>query len=241
MNKWRTLAGGGTYATYTAGLKGVSRGELKTGQKAYIEISDYRWLIKSLGQINDEAQKEFKKQIRKAASPVQDEIKKSIRANRLGRKGMMRGFAPKAIPGRLTWGTGKPAASAIISTPRVNAKRNALSVARVRVSSPATVVADMAGKSNKATNRKAYTDPYEYSLTPKGSKLHNTQPGYRIHKITITGSRKFIQNLNSRLGNTASRMVYPGAEKAMPETIRAYGEIIGDALATIQRKVNEVK
>lgn len=231
MNKWNTLVTKGKYTSRTAGTAGVSSRETKSGYKAYIEISDYNWLIKSLGQINDEAHKEFKKGLRKASSSASKGIRDSIRSKGIGGRNM-KGFAPKAIPGRLTWGTGKPATSAIVSAPRVNAKKNALAVARIRVGSPATVLADMAGKSNKATNIRAYTASYPYSLSPTG---------YRIHKITIRGSRAFIQNLNAKLGDSASRMVYPGVEKVMPQVINDFGDVIQDALKTIQRKVNEVK
>lgn len=231
MDKWNTLSVKGVYTSRTRGLSGVAKGQTKTGYRAYIEISDYNWLIKSLGQVNDEARKEFKKNIRKASKSAADGIRKNIRSKGIGTRNM-RGFDPKVIPGRLTWGTGKPATSAIISAPRVNVKKSRLAVARIRVSSPATVLADMAGKTNAATNSKPRTDPYPYSLSPSG---------YRTHKITIRGSRAFIQNLNAKLGDTASRMVYPGVEQVMPQVINDYGEVIQNALNTIQRKVNEVK
>lgn len=236
MDKFPTFVRKGTYTYKTAGMSGAYAPSRGKGAKAVIEVTDWNYVIRELGKINDEVRKELKKDFRKAAKKVQQGIQNEIRSKGIGR-GTMSGFAKKVIPGRVTWGTGKPATSAVISLPRTNAKKGKYQIVKIRVASPATIIADMAGKSNSATNSKAYTAVYKYSLTPNGSKLHSTPPGTRMHKITHTGSRKFILNLNSALGSRASRMVYPGAEKAQPEATEDIAQIIGQALATINKRL----
>lgn len=229
MDRFPTFVQKGTYGYTTAGLEGEYGKSRDRGSKAYIEVADWNYLIRELGKINKELYKEMKRDFKEAAKPVKNEIARSIRASGIGRS-QMRGFKKAVIPGRVTWGSGKPAASAIIALPRVNAKKGKFQIVRISVASPATIIADMAGKSNRATNAKAYTDVYPYSLSPSG---------VRSHKITITGSRKFILNLNAAIGGRASRMIYPGAEKAQPAATDEIGQIVGKALATINRRLKD--
>lgn len=196
-----------TYKTVTAGNRGYSNRSVSKGEQAVVEITDLQYVLKELSKVNDQARKEFRKRFREIGGEIQKEIKQGIRANRLGREGSMRGFKKGPQPGRVTWGTGKPATSAIISLPRISRRKNGLAIAKITVGSPATVIADMAGKSNRKTASKAYAGPYPYSRSKSGE---------RSHKITRKGSRKFIQNLDMTIGNRASRIVYPSAEKALP-------------------------
>jgi hypothetical protein len=197
-----------SYRTTSAGNRGFSGRSTQLGSQAVLEITDIQNLLKELSKVNDETRKQFRKDFRRIAKPVQDEIKQGIRNNRLGTAGNMSGFKKKVIPGRLTWGTGKPATSAIISMPRITTRKAGMAISKITVGSPATVIADMAGKSNRKTASAARTAVYPYSGSPKGE---------RSHKITRLGSRKFIQNLDQQVGGKASRIVYPSAEKALPE------------------------
>lgn len=197
-----------SYRTTSAGNRGFSSRSTQLGSQAVVEITDLQFLLKELSKINDETRKQFRKDFRRIASPVQDKIKQGIRNNRLGTTGNMRGFQKKVIPGRLTWGTGKPATSAIISMPRITTRKAGMAISKITVGSPATVIADMAGKSNRKTASAARTSVYPYSRSAKGE---------RSHKITRIGSRKFIQNLDQQIGGKASRIVYPAANLALPE------------------------
>ena len=196
-----------SYRTVSAGNRGYSSRTVRKGEQAVVEITDLQYVLKELSKINDETRKQFRRRFREIATPVQDEIKQGIRSNRLGTPGNMRGFKKAVVPGRLTWGTGKPATSAIISMPRVSSRKQYLPLSQITVGSPATVIADMAGKSNRKTASEPRTRIYPYSRSKKGE---------RSHKITRVGSRKFIQNLDQTVGNRASRIVYPSAEKALP-------------------------
>jgi hypothetical protein len=142
---------------------------------------------------------------REIARPVEDAIKRGIPS-----APPISGMTPAVVPGRLTWNTGFPANSTTIQTPRLAKKKQYNSIARVRTRSAALGIADMAGRSRRAMNRYEFTREYPYSLSPTGS---------RKHRISATGSRKFIENLDSGRGvkkGSASRFVWPSAEKALP-------------------------
>lgn len=219
-----------TYRTVTAGNRGYSSRSVSRGEQAVVEITDLQKVLKELSKINDEAHKQFKRNFREIAKPVQSEIKQGIRSNRLGTPGNMRGFKKGPVPGRLTWGTGKPAASAIISMPRLTSRKAGMVISKVTVGSPATVIADMAGKSNRKTATSSRTRIYPYSRSASGQ---------RSHKITREGSRKFIQNLDTTIGNRASRIVYPSAEKALPAARTEMGRALDQMVTDVNRELRK--
>ena len=210
-----------SYRTTSAANGRISGRTTQVGYRASIEISDLQFMLNEMSKVNEEARKQFRRRFREITTPVQKKIQEGIRANRLGTPGNMRGFGKKVVPGRLTWGTGKPATSAIISMPRLTSRKDYLPISKIKVGSPATVIADMAGKSNRVTASKARTEIYPYS---------RSKTGERSHKITRQGSRKFIQNLDLTTSNKASRIVYPSAEKALPAA-RIEAEITLDYMA----------
>jgi hypothetical protein len=217
------------YKTYSAANPGFSSRSVSKSEKAVVELSDWRYLIKELNKLNSELHKDMKKDFRRLAQDVQKGIKSEIST-----KPPLSGMAKAKVPGRVTWGTGKPARSAIIRLPR-NAKSNYLPIAQVRVGSPATIIADMAGKSNKATNSKARTAPYDYTIYRNGSPVRVQ----RDHAITKVGSRKFIANLDSRLNGRASRMVYPGAEKALPAAREEMQLLVVEVINRVNRELRK--
>lgn len=219
-----------SYRSVTAANRGYSSRAVQRGEQAVIEITDLQRVLKELSKVNDETRKQFRRRFREIATPVQNEIKSGIRANRLGTPGRMRGFAKGPQPGRLTWGTGKPATSAIISMPRISTRKQGMAISKITVGSAATVIADMAGKSNRKTASEPRTRFYPYSRAKKG---------VRDHKITQKGSRKFIQNLDTTMGNRASRVVYPSAEKALPEARNEMSRTLDYMVTQVNRGLRE--
>jgi hypothetical protein len=121
--------------------------------------------------------------------------------------------------GRVAWGTNyapggaarpKPFDSALIDVPRrlKSNKYGYTPIVRVVVGSPGTVLADMAGKSNKYTRAYEFTRPYDYMYTIRGQKV----AGKRQHRITTQGL-EMIANLP---GRKPSRYVWLGAEGEIP-------------------------
>lgn len=211
------------YKTTTAANKGFSTRSSSTGYKAEIMISDYRQIMKELVKIDKELLKGLKKNYREIAQPVSEGIK-----SRISSVPPLSGMRKRVVPGRLTWGTGKPARSTTVRVPRQSKKRNSWAISQIRVNSAATIMSDMAGKSNRFTGKKRITELYRYSLSPTGT---------RKHRISREGSRMFIANLDARLGGRASRMVYPGAEEKLPQARNQMEQAINEAVDTINREL----
>ena len=203
-------------------------------QQSEIFISDYRWIIQQLNEIDKELLKEFKRGQKAIAKPVQQGIRKNIplraplRGSSSRRNGKRYGMQQAKIPGRLTWGNIKPARSALIraTNPKKFTKSARTAIVKIDVVSPATVMADMAGKSNKYINRKARTEPYRYTL-------RNGKEVMRTHRIRNQGLG-MIRALNK----VPSRFVYPGALSQLDKAAGEMSELTQDALDTIKRKMD---
>jgi len=192
--------------------------------RAYnLAITDYREVIRKLQKLDSQYVTQMRKNFREIAKPVQTEIKRQIPAKMNPPISGMR----QVHFGRVAWGTNhqaegyprpKPAKSALIQTPQVrkNSKYNKQSIVRIVVGSPGTVLADMAGSSNKYTGRYEITRLYDYMYTtPDGRKV----PGKRRHRINGQG-QAFINALNSAEGRP-SRFVWKAATKELPAAQRA--------------------
>jgi len=172
-----------------------------------VAFTDVQPMIQILGQIDKGHVVALRAKAREIAKPVEDAVRRGIPA-----APPISGMTPKVVPGRLTWNTGFPANSTTIQTPRLAKKKQYNSIARVRTRSAALGIADMAGRSRRSMNKYTRTRQYPYSGP-------GNQGGMRDHAISIAGSRKFIENLDSGRGvkkGSASRFVWPSAEKALP-------------------------
>ena len=220
-------------------IKGIRTVSTKVGgttQKfgqGEILISDYRDIIKALNQLEGEVLKEFFRNAKDIAKPVQAGIKASIPA-RAPLRGMRK--APKGIPGRLTWGTGKPAKSATIVAmrPKASFKGKRIGIVKVVVKSPATIMADMAGKSRAFVGKKKVTEPYAYTRTLRGKfgTLRSLRT-VRRHKINGQG-RAMID----KLGSQPSRFVWPGDESAFDDSVKKFDKHLETAIIRIEREVS---
>jgi hypothetical protein len=220
------------------------------GSRSGLYITDYEDLIRKLNTIQPALVKELRKDYRKIAKPVQAAVKSAIplnpptsgvhkkpRGKNNRPQKTISGFYPRVVPGRLSWGANsqnrnKQARSVGIQTfsgvrARRNMKYNKMtmgSIARLKVDSAATVMADLAGSSRKYIDKKSVTREYEYSRSATGK---------RIHRINGQG-RSMITALNrNNNSSTRSRFVYPAAEKSIPS-------ILPKMRSTLQRAYNDV-
>jgi len=124
--------------------------------------------------------------------------------------------------GRLGWNVKVKADTVKPSVKFTRSNKTAVtSLASVVVSSPATALADVAGKGS-GTVRKPVTDSYAY----KG--------GTRRHRTTTQG-QKMISHLRSR---RASNFVYPSVEHSLP-MVKAEIKLIFERYASkVNRKLN---
>lgn len=188
-----------------------------------VYISDYRDFVKVMKQVEPDLMKEMRKDFRKIAKPMVQDVKAGIdkqpptRGIHVKRRSQtVSGFYPRVVPGRLTWGANgqnknKKVDAVYTRSPRVKTRlrNNATmtSIARVEVHNAAVVMADMAGSSFKWVNKRSMTRPYRYS--GRGST------GMRQHRINGQG-QAMIDALNKSKGGP-SRFVYPAAEASMPQ------------------------
>lgn len=200
-----------------------------------LEVSNWNEIMKVLTNLDREYVKELRKDFRKIAKPVQTEIRKAIPSKAKPPLSGMR----QVHFGRLAWGSSfgsgaKPAKSVLIQTPSTRTRKArqfaTYPIARLKVTSPGTALFDMAGRRNYMRGRKGYTPEYDYMYTINGNKV----PGKRKHRVVPLAFAKGLSNANGRLQVKASRIVWPAAEKALPEA-RARME---DKISQVNHKIN---
>ena len=191
---------------------------------AQVEISDIRRAERMLRDLEGDYIKEFRKDIKAIAKPIQQSIKSGITNTKMNPP--LSGMTQVHF-GRVAWGTNyapagarrpKPIKSALIQrVPEKARKRGTKSLVRVVVGSPGTVLADMAGSGNMRKSIEGQiTRSYEY--------MYKDGPGKRTHRVNGQGYA-FIRGLNREAG-TASRYVWPAAKKAAPKTRKELDRII---------------
>lgn len=217
---------------------GVSKGANATrGVKATarFEITNVHDVLRILKSLDEDYYKQFRAEAKNIAKPVRDSIQGELR--KFSRANPPLSGMRQVHFGRVAWGTDyapagrprpKPYDSALIEMPR-NLKPNKYGyrpIVRVVVGSPGTVLADMAGRSNKYTRAYAITRPYDYMYTIKGQKV----PGVRQHAITTQG----LEMISNLPGRRPSRYVWKGAE----QEIKGARKRIDKSISKINTYVN---
>lgn len=192
---------------------------------ATLKITDYRDLLRELRKIEPSLVREMKANIRQDAAPLRDSMRNAIP-----------GSAPLSnmtTPiGRLSWGRGKPAKSVVFDS-RIPKKayNGKMTLIRLVAGSPATVLADMAGKTGKYIGARPFAGSTKSNSMPITRGKYKGEMGYaytyrggvisgRKHRNTGGQGRGLITNLSGRAGKGASRFVWPAAEKGLPATRR---------------------
>lgn len=209
--------------------------KLISGNTGDIKVfaTDYKVFIRELNKIDRqqsiELRKDFRKIGAKAQKSVQDEIKT------IGPQGPMSGMRHG---GRTGWGrnygsTGGPVSGAkrypynsVFVEAFARAKSGQTGIARVRVRSAGTVLADLAVKFRGIRT----TRPYKIRLFG-GPEITRT------HTTSYKSSGFFIRNLGGIVKPSKrkkSRNVYPGFDKALPEVTK-------EAKIALQRAINFIK
>lgn len=210
-----------------------------------LSVTDYRRLQRELRKID--LVKPLRADIVKISAPLVKAIKKEIPTNSRAPLSHMSKEINKI--GRLRWGGNKPSNSAVLSTKLPTRKSAALSLAKVVVGSAATVMADMAGKSNKYTNMRPYAKGYGNNavVVPTGKyagqmgyryNLYNPKTGEtsyrgRIHKINNQGKRMI-----ERLGRAPSRYVYRAADRSLPEVRKEMNNTLDKYIEIVNKKLS---
>ena len=179
-------------------------------------VTDIRELQKRLKAIDPRLRTELVREAKAIAAPMNSDIKNAIGSVR-PLSGMLRD------KGRLGWGVGVPVNKTTIQwRTSTNGRSDRTSLVRIKVSSPAAVIADMAGRSGRYVGEGRRNDN---ATGGKARRNHSTRKGLA-----------FIASLNAKIGHAASRMVYPAAERSMPEVTQAVDRALRSAFARINAK-----
>jgi hypothetical protein len=190
------------------GRSGVGAGDFS--------VQDIRELQKRLKAIEPRLRTELVRDVKRIAKPLESDIKANI-PNIAPLSGMAKDR------GRLGWGVGVPANKTLIQF-RTSAGGKSLttSLVRVKVSSPATVLADMAGRSGRYVGQ--------------GRRNDNASPSEKRRNASPAKGAKFIESLNRALGSGASRMAWPAAEKSRDAVRIAIEQVLRQAYNRINQK-----
>lgn len=174
---------------------------IKTGDRTEILITDWRFLLRETRKIEPRAIAKFKAKALDIGRPVDNAVKRGI-SNRFPITGMER----KVVPGRTTWGGNNVPVKQTRLQVNTKIYKKGKSIVSVWVDSPAVVIADMANRRGPSK----ITREYEYSRSATGK---------RRHRVNGQGSA-MVQALRASTQvkkRDVSRIVYPSAEKALPQ------------------------
>lgn len=192
-------------------------------------VSGYRELMNDLRKIEPDLNTAMRRDIRKIGNPIRNAIRSNIPKTAPIKKPVRpgQGGGMTTRVGRLSWGANVMANKTVLDTSKPSRKsKNGISLVKIRVSSPATVMADMMGKSGRYIGQKPYaagtkSNTYAYT-TNDGRVIFGYKYTYHTKKGEVIGGRKHRNTgrqglgLIRALGAHPSRFVYPAAEKSLP-------------------------
>lgn len=176
-------------------------------------------LVKALNELEPGMKNAMVKEMRKAAAPAISAIKSGIPS--------VNPFMSSVRPvsntnGRLGWGVGrKPDEVKLAFKTKASKKYAVTSLVSLRVNSPATALADTAGKGSGEVRRRV-TNSYQW----KGQA--------RTHRVTTQGST-MIRALRSK---RATNFVYPSVERSLPMVQAEIKLILERYAAKVNRKLS---
>jgi hypothetical protein len=182
-----------------------------------IELKNLREIVKILKELEGNYISEFYKEAKDIAKGVQSEVIKGI-----SNSAPISGMKGRSLRARMAWGVGKRAKSVTLKANRAvkrgssfaKGKTSSYPLIQVVASSPALVIADMAGKANKSVS---VSRTYEINLFGRGVIT-------REHRINGQG-KAMISKLTATAGQP-SRFFWPAALKGMPEATEKMGKLV---------------
>lgn len=189
-----------------------------------LKVTDIRKLQKRLKEIDPDLRRALLRDAKKEAAPTVTAVKAAI-ASVTPNSGMLRPGA------RLNWNNGIDGKGRSHSSQDVkpmfrtsmSGRSTTTSLVVVKVGNPAVTLADMGGRSGRYRNAgykgSGYTREYSY----KGKT--------RSHKVNGQ-----FRGIEEKIGGSASRFVWPAAEKSIPAAREAIEKILREAYARINRQ-----
>jgi hypothetical protein len=213
--------------------------KLYTGRASALKVyaSDWKVFAKELYTLDKQQSFELKKRFKEIARPAQDSVRQEIQS--LGSAGPMRGMRHG---GRTGWGRDFGSVGSPVSNARrypfdsvfVEAfnkpKRGQTGIARIRVRSAATTIADVARK----FSGRAYTKMYKI-------REFGGEEIMRNHILSPKAVNQMITNLgpvSKPSKRKKSRNVYPGFDKSYAAVAREAEKAIEAAVRFVERNID---
>lgn len=225
---------------------------------ASVEIADLKDLEKQLREVAPKMYQTFRRDIKRLGVPARDEVRRAFKQvdsfgplgppNSKKRPGRMFDRMATSELGRLSWYSSKvlsPNKRIDVNYKNRNAARDfskikngadgTLSIVRVRVMAPAYVVADMAGKSGRATQSSGtLSRPYQINLFGRGTVT-------RRHRIDADNVDNWISALNTQASNRgqdrASRYAWPAIQDHMPKYRANTSKLLNETIAILNMRM----
>lgn len=220
---------------------------IRVDPKLSLQFTDYRAMIKELNQIEPTAVKQLKKDYKIISKDMAKEVRRAIpKTYPLGprkdrrRGGMSSGFDHA---GRTAWGkqpsmnmgNGKayPPNSVFIQTPSKRPRKGRyVSIARLKVNSAATSLADMTGRGGRF-DTKGFSRSHNIRLF--GGPVVKRE--YRLNGQGRALARNLSSGAKGKLKSGGSRYAWPAAEKKEEATRKAMIQRLQIAYDTINRNL----
>ena len=216
----------------------VQSGTFGSANVIRLEITNLAEVLRILKNLDEDYIKSLRKNFKEVGKEAQTAVKRAIPDKNSPPMSGMRQVHFGRLAWGTTWGGGggrpRPAKSVLIQTPSSRKKKyrelEKIPVVRLQIGSPGTVLFDMGGRAKYSKGRKGLTPVYDYMYTINGRKV----PGKRQHRVVPFAFAKGTAKASSKLQMTASRIVYPAAERAMPAVTRKMREVIYETNRKIQ-------
>jgi len=181
-----------------------------------VSVMNVRELQKRMRAIEPRMRTEFVRNLKAIGKPLESKVKTGIGTIQ-PLSGMLKD------KGRLGWNVGVPADKTLIQfRTSMGGKSLTTSLLRIKVSSPATVLVDMAGRSGRYVGQ--------------GRRNDNASPSEKRRNASPAKGAAFIRSLNEKNGASASRRIWPSAEASLPAIRREVEIVLANAFRHFNMK-----
>jgi hypothetical protein len=185
-------------------------------------VQDIRKLQRDLKDIEPKLRTQFMREVKAIGKEPQKAIREAIptAAPLSGLDPNGRGRNAKIQWGKVTKGaqSGGAKSTTIRFRTQAGGKSLTTNLLGIRVNSPASSIADMAGRSGRSVGagyrNSGFSKPMRRTYADGSQSLEFRR------RATRTQGEAFIRNLNSRIGNRPSRMAWKAVEKSLPRLSR---------------------
>lgn len=185
-------------------------------------VQDIRKLQRDLKDIEPKLRTQFMREVKVIGKEPQKAIRNAIPTSPplSGLDPNGRGRNAKIQWGKVTKGakSGGAKSTTIRFRTQAGGKSLTTTLLGIRVNSPATSIADMAGRSGRSIGA-GYRNS-GFSKPMRRTYADGSQSLQFRRRATRTQGEAFIRNLNSRIGNRPSRMAWKAVEKSLPRLSR---------------------